>query len=164
MCDEWLWMLQCHWATYWCSPGSTVQIWEGDIQGTYWTMSHTLMLNPSGLWCRDFWATCINKEALSFDLATFLETTPGNMSYNAFRMTSTRNYLVYFSSYSFWYNFSSSCLFVMQVFLTKHYRNRRTNDPEFVLDLEEIYVIDSKTKSITRARVLVWPILTFQVI
>jgi hypothetical protein len=39
--------------------------------------------------------------------------------------------------------------------LTKHYRNRRTNDPEFVLDLEEIYVIDSKTKSITRARVLV---------
>lgn len=79
----------------------------------------------------------------------------GNMSYNALRMTSTRNYLVYFNSYSFWYNFSSSCLFVMQVFLTKHYRNRRTNDPEFVLDLEEIYVIDSKTKSITRARVLV---------
>ncbi|KAJ0257549.1 PLASTID TRANSCRIPTIONALLY ACTIVE protein 6 [Hirschfeldia incana] len=44
---------------------------------------------------------------------------------------------------------------ISKVFLTKHYRNRRLNDPEFVLDLEEIYVIDSKTKSITRARVLV---------
>ncbi|XP_010459868.1 PREDICTED: uncharacterized protein LOC104740853 [Camelina sativa] len=44
---------------------------------------------------------------------------------------------------------------ISKVFLTKHYRNRRTNDQEFVLDLEEIYVIDSKTKSITRARVLV---------
>ncbi|CAH8354588.1 unnamed protein product [Eruca vesicaria subsp. sativa] len=44
---------------------------------------------------------------------------------------------------------------ITKVFLTKHYRNRRLNDPEFVLDLEEIYVIDSKTKSITRARVLV---------
>ncbi|KAL0755296.1 hypothetical protein Bca101_092964 [Brassica carinata] len=44
---------------------------------------------------------------------------------------------------------------ISKVFLTKHYRNRRSNDPEFVLDLEEIYVIDSKTKSITRARVLV---------
>ncbi|ESQ34638.1 hypothetical protein EUTSA_v10007813mg [Eutrema salsugineum] len=43
---------------------------------------------------------------------------------------------------------------ISKVFLTKHYRNRRSNDPEFVLDLEEIYVIDSKTKSITRARVL----------
>ncbi|GAB2270401.1 PLASTID TRANSCRIPTIONALLY ACTIVE protein 6, chloroplastic [Dionaea muscipula] len=41
------------------------------------------------------------------------------------------------------------------VFLTKHYKNRRLKDPEFVLDFEEIYVIDSKTKSITRARVLV---------
>ncbi|XP_028078336.1 uncharacterized protein LOC114280198 isoform X2 [Camellia sinensis] len=40
-------------------------------------------------------------------------------------------------------------------FLTKHYRNRRLGDPEFVLDFEEIYVIDSKTKSITRAKVLV---------
>ncbi|XP_010269069.1 PREDICTED: uncharacterized protein LOC104605838 isoform X2 [Nelumbo nucifera] len=37
----------------------------------------------------------------------------------------------------------------------KHYRNRRSGDPEFVLDFEEIYVIDSKTKSITRAKVLV---------
>ncbi|CAN8312838.1 unnamed protein product [Cochlearia groenlandica] len=44
---------------------------------------------------------------------------------------------------------------ISKVFLTKHYRNRRSSDPEFVLDLEEIYVIDSKTKSITRARVLV---------
>ncbi|XP_043711509.1 PLASTID TRANSCRIPTIONALLY ACTIVE protein 6, chloroplastic [Telopea speciosissima] len=44
---------------------------------------------------------------------------------------------------------------VMKVFLTKHYRNRRSGDPEFVLDFEEIYVIDSKTKSITRAKVLV---------
>ncbi|KAL2893988.1 von Willebrand factor [Bienertia sinuspersici] len=44
---------------------------------------------------------------------------------------------------------------VSKVFLTKHYRNRRLNDPEFVLDFEEIYVIDSKTKSITRAKVLV---------
>ncbi|WZZ80747.1 hypothetical protein YC2023_101319 [Brassica napus] len=43
---------------------------------------------------------------------------------------------------------------ISKVFLTKHYRNRRSNDPEFVLDLEEIYVIDSKSKSITRARVL----------
>ncbi|XP_057974814.1 PLASTID TRANSCRIPTIONALLY ACTIVE protein 6, chloroplastic isoform X2 [Malania oleifera] len=42
-----------------------------------------------------------------------------------------------------------------QIFLTKHYRNRRFKDPEFVLDFEEIYVIDSKTKSITRAKILV---------
>ncbi|KAK6115599.1 hypothetical protein DH2020_007868 [Rehmannia glutinosa] len=41
------------------------------------------------------------------------------------------------------------------VFLTKHYRNRRLGDPEFALDFEEIYVIDSKTKSITRAKVVV---------
>ncbi|KAJ8773359.1 hypothetical protein K2173_028536 [Erythroxylum novogranatense] len=44
---------------------------------------------------------------------------------------------------------------VSKVFLTKHFRNRRLHDPEFVLDFEEIYVIDSKTKSITRAKVLV---------
>ncbi|XP_039120426.1 uncharacterized protein LOC120256825 [Dioscorea cayenensis subsp. rotundata] len=44
---------------------------------------------------------------------------------------------------------------ISKVFLTKHYRNRRINDPEFVLDFEEIYVIDSKTKSITRAKVIV---------
>ncbi|KAJ4965506.1 hypothetical protein NE237_017355 [Protea cynaroides] len=44
---------------------------------------------------------------------------------------------------------------VLKILLTKHYRNRRSGDPEFVLDFEEIYVIDSKTKSITRARVLV---------
>lgn len=46
-------------------------------------------------------------------------------------------------------------VFLLQVFLTKHYRNRRADDPEFVLDFEEIYVIDSKTKSITRAKVVV---------
>ncbi|KAK4768558.1 hypothetical protein SAY87_003699 [Trapa incisa] len=44
---------------------------------------------------------------------------------------------------------------ITKVFLTKHYRNRRLGDPEFVLDFEEIYVIDSKTKSITRAKVIV---------
>ncbi|KAF3447041.1 hypothetical protein FNV43_RR12221 [Rhamnella rubrinervis] len=44
---------------------------------------------------------------------------------------------------------------VQKVYLTKHYRNRRLGDPEFVLDFEEIYVIDSRTKSITRAKVLV---------
>ncbi|KAG9145187.1 hypothetical protein Leryth_008988 [Lithospermum erythrorhizon] len=44
---------------------------------------------------------------------------------------------------------------VLKVFLTKHYRNRRHGDPEFVLDFEEIYVIDSKTKSITRGKVVV---------
>ncbi|KAL6962234.1 PLASTID TRANSCRIPTIONALLY ACTIVE protein 6, chloroplastic [Sarracenia purpurea var. burkii] len=44
---------------------------------------------------------------------------------------------------------------ITKVFLTKHYRNRRLDDPEFMLDFEEIYVIDSKTKSITRAKVLI---------
>ncbi|KAF5749064.1 hypothetical protein HS088_TW04G01026 [Tripterygium wilfordii] len=44
---------------------------------------------------------------------------------------------------------------IHKILLTKHYRNRRLNDPEFVLDFEEIYVINSKTKSITRAKVLV---------
>ncbi|KAL3845492.1 hypothetical protein ACJIZ3_002895 [Penstemon smallii] len=44
---------------------------------------------------------------------------------------------------------------VLKVFLTKHYRNRRLGDPEFALDFEEIYVIDSKTKSISRAKVVV---------
>ncbi|KAK3230570.1 hypothetical protein Dsin_002451 [Dipteronia sinensis] len=44
---------------------------------------------------------------------------------------------------------------IHKVFLTKHFRNRRLGDLEFVLDFEEIYVIDSKTKSITRAKVLV---------
>ncbi|WCJ44429.1 plastid transcriptionally active 6 [Euphorbia peplus] len=44
---------------------------------------------------------------------------------------------------------------ILKIFLTKHYRNRRFGDPEFVLDFEEIYVIDSKTKSITRAKVTV---------
>ncbi|KAL8467063.1 hypothetical protein ACS0TY_035954 [Phlomoides rotata] len=44
---------------------------------------------------------------------------------------------------------------ILKVFLTKHYRNRRLGDPEFVMDFEEIYVLDSKTKSITRAKVVV---------
>ncbi|KAJ4835941.1 PLASTID TRANSCRIPTIONALLY ACTIVE protein 6, chloroplastic [Turnera subulata] len=44
---------------------------------------------------------------------------------------------------------------IFKVFLFKHYRNRRLADPEFMLDFEEIYVIDSKTKSITRAKVVV---------
>lgn len=44
---------------------------------------------------------------------------------------------------------------LFQVYLTKHYRNRRLGDPDFVLDFEEIYVLDSKTKSISRAKVLV---------
>ncbi|EEC68571.1 PLASTID TRANSCRIPTIONALLY ACTIVE protein 6, chloroplastic [Oryza sativa Japonica Group] len=44
---------------------------------------------------------------------------------------------------------------IMKVFLTKHYRNRRCNDPDFFLDFEEIYVIDSKARSITRAKVVV---------
>ncbi|XP_050365133.1 PLASTID TRANSCRIPTIONALLY ACTIVE protein 6, chloroplastic [Argentina anserina] len=44
---------------------------------------------------------------------------------------------------------------ILKVYLTKHYRNRRLGDPDFVLDFEEIYVIDSKTKSISRAKVLV---------
>ncbi|GFZ09824.1 plastid transcriptionally active 6 [Actinidia rufa] len=44
---------------------------------------------------------------------------------------------------------------ISKVFLTKHYRNRRLGDPEFVLDFEEIYVIDSKSRSITRGKILV---------
>ncbi|XP_078180661.1 plastid transcriptionally active 6 [Carex rostrata] len=44
---------------------------------------------------------------------------------------------------------------VMKVFLTKHYKNRRKSDADFVLDFEEIYVIDSKERSITRAKVVV---------
>ncbi|KAK3139170.1 hypothetical protein QOZ80_5AG0378920 [Eleusine coracana subsp. coracana] len=44
---------------------------------------------------------------------------------------------------------------IMKVFLTKHYRNRRADDPDFFLDFEEIYVIDSKARSITRAKVVV---------
>ncbi|GJN13974.1 hypothetical protein PR202_gb00739 [Eleusine coracana subsp. coracana] len=34
-------------------------------------------------------------------------------------------------------------------------QNRRADDPDFFLDFEEIYVIDSKTRSITRAKVVV---------
>ncbi|XP_047330752.1 PLASTID TRANSCRIPTIONALLY ACTIVE protein 6, chloroplastic [Impatiens glandulifera] len=44
---------------------------------------------------------------------------------------------------------------ILKIYLTKHYRNRRLGDPEFVMDFEEIYVIDSKTKSISRAKVVV---------
>ncbi|CAH9101725.1 unnamed protein product [Cuscuta europaea] len=44
---------------------------------------------------------------------------------------------------------------VFKVYLTKHFQNRRAGDSDFVLDFEEIYVIDSKTKSITRAKVTV---------
>jgi hypothetical protein len=44
---------------------------------------------------------------------------------------------------------------VMKVFLMKHYKNKRRDDDDFVLDFEEIYVIDSMTKSISRANVVV---------
>eukprot|EP00249_Psilotum_nudum_P015088 c25160_g1_i2 orf=153-1148(+) len=44
---------------------------------------------------------------------------------------------------------------VVKVFLIKHYKNRRMDAWNFALDFEEIYVIDSKTKSISRARVIV---------
>lgn len=44
---------------------------------------------------------------------------------------------------------------VMKVFLMRHYKNKRRDDEDFVLDFEEIYVIDSKTKSISRANVVV---------
>ncbi|KAG0487670.1 hypothetical protein HPP92_009765 [Vanilla planifolia] len=44
---------------------------------------------------------------------------------------------------------------IYKVFLTKHYRNRRINDPDFILDFEQIYVIDSRTKSIIRAKIIV---------
>ncbi len=43
----------------------------------------------------------------------------------------------------------------MQVFLIKHLRNVKTADDDFILDFEEIYVIDSATKSIKRADVKV---------
>jgi len=43
----------------------------------------------------------------------------------------------------------------MKVFLIKHYRNLREDDENFVLDFEEIYVIDSTTRSIRRADVKV---------
>ncbi|KAE8648326.1 hypothetical protein Csa_023109, partial [Cucumis sativus] len=48
----------------------------------------------------------------------------------------------------------ASIVIQSDVFLTKHFKNQRLWDPEFVLDFEKIYVIDSKTKSITRAKVL----------
>ena len=49
---------------------------------------------------------------------------------------------------------SLCCNFVLG-FLKKHYRDQRLNDLKFMLDFKEIYVIDSKTKSIIRAKVLV---------
>eukprot|EP00250_Pteridium_aquilinum_P009551 c18747_g1_i1 orf=81-1196(+) len=42
---------------------------------------------------------------------------------------------------------------VMKIFLMKHFKNRRGDAPNFVLDFDQIYVIDSKTKSISRAKV-----------
>ncbi|GJU70159.1 hypothetical protein Tco_1256418 [Tanacetum coccineum] len=35
-------------------------------------------------------------------------------------------------------------VWIFKVFLTKHYTNRRLDDPDFVLDFEEIYILDSK--------------------
>ncbi|KAG0606401.1 hypothetical protein M758_9G138200 [Ceratodon purpureus] len=43
----------------------------------------------------------------------------------------------------------------MKVFLIKHYRNLREDHEDFVLDFENIYVIDSTKKSITKADVKV---------
>ncbi|KAI5083138.1 hypothetical protein GOP47_0002881 [Adiantum capillus-veneris] len=42
---------------------------------------------------------------------------------------------------------------VMKIFLMKHFKNRRASDPNFVLDFDQIYVIDSKARSISRAKV-----------
>ena len=53
-----------------------------------------------------------------------------------------------------------------QVFLIKHYRNLREDDENFVLDFEEIYVIDSTTRSIRRADVKVFlksPYIQYQI-
>ncbi|CAM6102348.1 unnamed protein product [Calypogeia fissa] len=44
---------------------------------------------------------------------------------------------------------------VMKVFLTKHYKDRRAGHEKFILDFEEIYVIDTVTKSFSRANVQV---------
>ncbi|BBN19360.1 hypothetical protein MPTK1_8g10030 [Marchantia polymorpha subsp. ruderalis] len=43
----------------------------------------------------------------------------------------------------------------MKIFLMRHLKDRRTDHEKFILDFEEIYVIDSKSKSITRAEVKV---------
>lgn len=43
----------------------------------------------------------------------------------------------------------------LQIFLMKHFKNRRADAWNFVLDFDQIYVIDSKTKSISRAKVTV---------
>ncbi|OAE18828.1 hypothetical protein AXG93_313s1270 [Marchantia polymorpha subsp. ruderalis] len=42
-----------------------------------------------------------------------------------------------------------------KIFLMRHLKDRRTDHEKFILDFEEIYVIDSKSKSITRAEVKV---------
>lgn len=42
---------------------------------------------------------------------------------------------------------------VMKIFLIKHLKNRRAEHWNFSLDFEQIYVIDSKTKCISRAKV-----------
>ncbi|KAH7278674.1 hypothetical protein KP509_38G052000 [Ceratopteris richardii] len=42
---------------------------------------------------------------------------------------------------------------VMKIFLMKHYRNRRANASNFVLDFDQIYVLDGKNRSISRAKV-----------
>ncbi|KAL2608894.1 hypothetical protein R1flu_027467 [Riccia fluitans] len=44
---------------------------------------------------------------------------------------------------------------VMKIFLIRHLKDRPSDHEKFILDFEEIYVIDSKTKSITRAEVKV---------
>eukprot|EP00850_Spirogloea_muscicola_P012122 SM000077S21596 [mRNA] locus=s77:415548:417022:+ [translate_table: standard] len=41
----------------------------------------------------------------------------------------------------------------MKAFLIRHYGNRRAEADNFMLDFDEIYVLDSKTKSIHRAPV-----------
>lgn len=50
---------------------------------------------------------------------------------------------------------------MQQVFLIKHYRNLREDHEDFVLDFENIYVIDSATKSIAKADVKVQNMHTY---
>ncbi|KAK6939926.1 hypothetical protein RJ641_029457 [Dillenia turbinata] len=73
---------------------------------------------------------------------------PRDPMYKSEREITKHNEVMYESAWQL-----VDCFYV--VFLTKHYRNRRLGDPEFVLDFEEIYVIDSKTKSISRAKIIV---------
>lgn len=46
-------------------------------------------------------------------------------------------------------------VWAMQVFLIRHLGDERASSPHFVLDLEEIYVLDAQDSSIRRANVLV---------